>query len=62
MTICRLCIKCKEYIFLDETYQGQLKRDAFEKDHDKHPLITVNYEEVKDFQDVNSKYAPILMR
>ena len=45
----RACHKCKTYIDIVETYDGQQFVRQFEKDHRGHPLSTLNIEDLPQY-------------
>lgn len=41
----RVCLKCRKFIIIRETYEGKEKLKEFEKIHKAHTLITTDYSE-----------------
>lgn len=41
----RVCLKCREYMILNTTFENQKKLKEFEDKHAKHTLITTSYSE-----------------
>ncbi|MHA1233305.1 MAG: hypothetical protein ACTSRP_16125 [Candidatus Helarchaeota archaeon] len=44
----KACHGCREYIFLDATYEGQKLEKAFDSKHRGHMVQVVRYDEIKD--------------
>ena len=56
MGIVRACHQCREYVRVEETYEGQKILRAFEKDHKVHPVGSVDIAEVRSYADVTAEY------
>lgn len=59
MGLVRLCTSCNEYIPISESSFGHRKLTLFEKDHDKHPLVTINSIEARGYINFNQKYEAL---
>ena len=46
----RVCLKCKKYMILNESYENQQKLKRFNLDHIEHSLITTDYSEINQLQ------------
>ena len=59
---CKLCIKCKVYITNDNSYLGNKRNEIFDEIHDKHPMVLIDQNEVKDYECVNSKMNELIAK
>lgn len=56
MVMVRACKKCRECISIYDSSFGHRKLILFEKNHGKHPLVTVDSNEAGDYINLNQKY------
>ncbi len=52
------CHKCKKFINVDDSYEGQMGTFLFERDHRGHMMGHIDSAEVGSYQDVSDKYSP----
>ncbi len=50
------CHKCKIFIQVDESYEGQMGTYLFERDHKGHAVGNIDLAEVGAYTDMTSKY------
>ncbi len=59
MDVARACHKCKEYVQVFDTVEGQQRVRAFEAGHKGHPLGTVSLDEVMSYANVDAKFTKV---
>ncbi len=50
------CHRCKIFINVDESYEGQMGTFLFERDHQGHPVGNIDQAEVGSYTDMTYKY------
>ncbi len=59
MDVVRACHKCREYVPVIDTVEGQRRVKAFEATHRGHPIGMVAFDEVGSYSDASAKLTSV---
>jgi len=52
--LCRICFECKEYIKVGFGYRSNRKIHAFDMDHEKHAMATMEVTDPRDIKNLDN--------
>jgi hypothetical protein len=57
--LCKVCIRCKQFVYIESGYEGQVAVSDFEHEHKNHPLVNMDETEINEFNDKNQIFKNI---